>query len=738
MQSSSSLLQIQDSPKQASLPELDQKETEFFQFVKKGDVNELQDFLSNNQLDVNCVNYQGSSALHIAVENENIEMVQFLLTVPNIDIKDCVLHAIRTENIKIIEIILNALKNRDLEFQPYYNSIEFDYGMTPLILAAQRGSIEIIRLLLKRSHQIPEPHFPTCKCRDCKSLAKDVGADPTLQRLNIYKAICNPYFICLTTNDPIFTAFILDKQLRESAEIEKEFTLEYNALSECVRKFAVDLLSQCPKPNEVERILKIKKGFSGLNLKYPRLQTALDYSQKEFVAHPHVQKIVSAEWNGLWLTWIKYSLIRKVAHILLRIFIFPFVCIVVMTAPNTYWGKRWRCPLNRFINEFVTYLIFFVLLFTMIGIDTNTSERGPPNTGLEIPVVLWVTGFVWASIRRLALFGYKRFFKNLWNWYNLVLELMLSMTFILWFKSWIDIHRTGAKDVPREFWPPYDFTLIHEALLSCSGVLAIAKMMYFFQQSFYLGPIQVSLKRMLVNIAWFLVGFFVLLSTTAICMTSLYSHYKGMIQIENNGDDLIFQDAAFTSLFSSMKTLFWALFGLIDLDSIEVVVGSKIGAPSNEVNHHTFTQTIGTLLFGGYHVLMIIIFINLLIAILTNTFQKVVDNADMEWKYVRTRQCATYFYTEEIVPSPFNLALNWYALCSGIYSLIEARKVQDRTRLRPLRGYLAWLKCCYVIKEQETDDEEANNKLMRRLIQRYLRTKANINHDIRINSSKLI
>ncbi|XP_023225723.1 transient receptor potential-gamma protein-like [Centruroides sculpturatus] len=138
-------------------------ERKFFQFVKSGDVNELRTFLSNNELNINCVNYQGLSALHIAVENENVEMIQFLLTIPDIDIKDCVLHAVCTGNIKIIEMILDSLKERNLEFQSCCKSIEFDYGMTPLILAAQRGSIEIIRLLLKRNHRIPEPHLPTCK-----------------------------------------------------------------------------------------------------------------------------------------------------------------------------------------------------------------------------------------------------------------------------------------------------------------------------------------------------------------------------------------------------------------------------------------------------------------------------------------------------------------------------------------------------------------------------------------------
>ncbi|XP_067132848.1 short transient receptor potential channel 5-like [Centruroides vittatus] len=72
-----------------------------------------------------------------------------------------------------------------------------------------------------------------------------------------------------------------------------------------------------------------------------------------------------------------------------------------------------------------------------------------------------------------------------------------------------------------------------------------------------------------------------------------------------------------------MKTLFWALFGLIDLDFADVIVGIETETSPEGIIYHSFTQAIRILLFGSYHVLMIKIFISILIAVLTNTSQKV-------------------------------------------------------------------------------------------------------------------
>lgn len=58
-----------------------------------------------------------------------------------------------------------------------------------------------------------------------------------------------------------------------------------------------------------------------------------------------------------------------------------------------------------------------------------------------------------------------------------------------------------------------------------------------------------------------------------------------------------------------MQTLFWAAFGLVDLDSFELD-GIKI-----------FTRFWGMLMFGCYSVINVIVLLNLLIAMMNHSYQ---------------------------------------------------------------------------------------------------------------------
>ncbi|XP_023209841.1 short transient receptor potential channel 4-like isoform X1 [Centruroides sculpturatus] len=715
---------------------MENAEVQFFKLVENGNLEELKTFLSKNpELNINCLNFQGFSGLHLAINSELVHIVEFLISRPEINLSDCVLHAISVGNIEITTMILDALskKEPDLEFMAYPDSIEFSLGLTPLLLAAQKGNIEIIRLLMKRNHKTSIPHIPTCLCRECKEVIRETGIlDLTTKRLDIFKGICNPYYICLSSSDPILTAFDLDLQLKFCAQMEKEYYMEYNTLSENVRMFAVDLLSQCSDIQEVKKILKLKRGSSWKRSKYPRLQIALDYKQKEFVAHPSVQKIVTAEWNGAWTTFSKYRTWKKGLIILFRMFILPIVFFTVLLLPNSYWGKRWKCPLSRFLNELASYLIFLIFLFLLIKIDIKQSSRGPPSTGLEGVVALWIIGYLFSSLRSLCIQGWNRFRQYWWNIYSLIMELIFISTFVFWILSWVDVLEYGFADLPRNFWPGNDYTLIHEGLLCIAGIMAAGRLFYFFHQSSRLGPLQVSLLVMLKNVTLFLIVCFILLCLLAICMTNLYAPYREMKQTDAQGKVTV-QSIAFTSIDNSIKSLFWTIFGLVDLDSTDIIV-SNTDLQITDVIHHDITEATGQILFAVYHIFMNIIFINVLVAILISDFQAVMDDADKEWKFSRTMQCVLYFRDAELLPSPFNLFPNARYITKFIRSIRNAMKIKDPKLKKPVHPLLAWIPFCYVEDEEKYDDPVEYQELMTKMIQRYLRSQS---LDVNISRTKI-
>ncbi|XP_071867020.1 transient-receptor-potential-like protein [Bombus fervidus] len=150
---------------------LQELEKHFFELVAYGNVPDVREFLENNpQFNINAVDFQGVTALHIAVSDRNTPMVEYLLTHPEIDPGDTHLHAIRDNEIKIAMIILNKLNDLSpgLEYAGITRSADFPDEATPLAIAAQYGHFEMISMLRNRLHFLPKPHPPSCNCGECK------------------------------------------------------------------------------------------------------------------------------------------------------------------------------------------------------------------------------------------------------------------------------------------------------------------------------------------------------------------------------------------------------------------------------------------------------------------------------------------------------------------------------------------------------------------------------------------
>ena len=79
---------------------------------------------------------------------------------------------------------------------------------------------------------------------------------------------------------------------------------------------------------------------------------------------------------------------------------------------------------------------------------------------------------------------------------------------------------------------------------------------------------------------------------------------------------------SFLSLWETTQTLFWASFGLIDLDNFELT-GIK-----------EFTRFWGLVMFGSFSVINIIVLLNLLIAMMNHSYQLISVSSVRFWKIV--------------------------------------------------------------------------------------------------------
>ena len=104
--------------------DLNNDEKHFLLAVERGDIPTAKHFLEESQIyfniNINCVDPLGRTALLIAIENENIEMIELLLSY-NVELGDALLHAINEENVEAVELLLQHQQQnkKDLSVSTY-------------------------------------------------------------------------------------------------------------------------------------------------------------------------------------------------------------------------------------------------------------------------------------------------------------------------------------------------------------------------------------------------------------------------------------------------------------------------------------------------------------------------------------------------------------------------------------------------------------------------------------------
>ncbi|CAG9767715.1 unnamed protein product [Ceutorhynchus assimilis] len=709
------------------LPHLQESEKKFFELVASGDVLAVKDYLEKNPgFNVNCVNFQGVSALLIAVQNHMEPMVEFLLGQPAIDIGDCILHAVKDNQRKILEALLQKITEiaPSLEFVGVTHSTDFPDYVTPLILAAQCGHYEVIELLIQRGHTISKPHPPSCRCSDCRiHLERDDLLHAESLRLNLYRAVSNPAYICHSTHDPILAAFSLCRELIECSSMVPEFRVAYSELSMEISNFAVELIACCRSTTEMELILRQPSGMSSQIYSLPRLALAMDYKQKTFVAHPNTQQIVEATWCGDWHQYKLKSTLLTYLIPIIRIFALPIIAIMCLAAPNHSMTKHWSIPLNKMISHIAAYLVFLIVIFLESNIDKTGQKRKPPNSGLEILIMIFVAGNIWSSLRMLLLTGPKAYFKKLWNWHATVNNSLFLLTFLFWLASYYDAKNNDQTDLERKYWHHLDPILIAEGTFAVAVIMAYFKLMFFCRLNYYLGPLQISLGKMCADMAKYFTIFTLIILSFSAGLCRFYQYYDGMVQVDEN-EMKTQQVSSFVDFSSTLKTFFWAILCMAPLESADVVIENLPGETpkSTIINEHTFTEAIGYICFALFEVLIVIMILNMLIATMSSTFQRVLDNLDVEWTFGKTDFYMEYML-QTTTPSPFNL-IPTPAGATMFMEMMNGTRTAGNTEME---GGCCQRKQSGLKPKTKEFNEKEYPALMSSLVQRYFREKDEAN-----------
>ncbi|XP_072170779.1 short transient receptor potential channel 4-like [Diadema setosum] len=708
-------------------------EKQYLLAVERGDYTSVRHALEEAEIyfniNINCkVNGEGEqkdplgrTALQIAIQNENIEIIELLLR-HHVHVGDALLHAIDEEVVEAVELLLNYKPpKKDMHVRILQEPTETDYDsdISPVILAAHRNNYEILKVLLERGASIPKPHDVKCGCDDCKASIRHDGLRHSRSRLNVYRALASSSLIALSSDDPVLTAFELSWELRKLSHRENEFKEEYEKLADNCRDFATMLLDQTRGSHELSAILNRDEDAPSGEEPLSRLRLAIKYKQKAFTAHPNCQQLLAEEWYQGLPGWRRQHWTLKV---LISFFVgmsFPLLSLMYLIAPKTKLGRIIRLPFLKFICHSASYLVFVVLLLmASLDIGNNASSnrvnaRGPSPTDVELLICWWIAGFVWAEIKQLWDSGFLEYLHDWWNLLDFGTNSLYMAVIGLRITAYVNIHvikneRYGDPNLPRDQWTMGDPTLLAEAAFAIANVLSMLRLVYLFTANSHLGPLQISLGRMVEDILKFLFLIGLVLFSFAAGLNQLYWVYGGENQ-ESEKDCFGVTcpeqtNDVFSNMFESLEALIWATLGQLQV------------SVTNVMPKHDITEFIGAVMLCFYNFITIIILLNLLIAMMNTSFQKIQTRADMEWKFARAKLWMSYFEEGNTLPPPFNTLPSpksfyylfrwiWRNVCCCYWkrkSLANVSRQRDQTQ-----------------KKKEKDDDY--QRVMKSLVKRFLK-----------------
>ncbi|XP_055286324.1 short transient receptor potential channel 7 [Moschus berezovskii] len=750
------------------------EEERFLDSAEYGNIPVVRKMLEESKtLNFNCVDYMGQNALQLAVGNEHLEVTELLLKKENLArVGDALLLAISKGYVRIVEAILNhpafaqgqrltlsplEQELRDDDFYAYdEDGTRFSHDITPIILAAHCQEYEIVHILLLKGARIERPHDYFCKCNECTEKQRKDSFSHSRSRMNAYKGLASAAYLSLSSEDPVLTALELSNELARLANIETEFKNDYRKLSMQCKDFVVGVLDLCRDTEEVEAILNGDVNFQVWSDHHrpslSRIKLAIKYEVKKFVAHPNCQQQLLTMWYENLSGLRQQSIAVKFLAVFGVSLGLPFLAIAYWIAPCSKLGRTLRSPFMKFVAHAVSFTIFLGLLVVNAsdrfeGVKTLPNEtftdypkqifrvKTTQFSWTEMLIMKWVLGMIWSECKEIWEEGPREYVLHLWNLldFGMLSIFVASFTarFMAFLKAseaqlYVDQHvqddtlhnvslppEVAYFTYARDKWWPSDPQIISEGLYAIAVVLSFSRIAYILPANESFGPLQISLGRTVKDIFKFMVIFIMVFVAFMIGMFNLYSYYRGAKY-----------NPAFTTVEESFKTLFWSIFGLSEVVSVVLKYD------------HKFIENIGYVLYGVYNVTMVVVLLNMLIAMINNSYQEIEEDADVEWKFARAKLWLSYFDEGRTLPAPFNLVPSpksfYYLIMRIKMCLIKLCKSKAKSCENDLEmGMLnsKFRKTRYQAGMRNSENLTANNtyskptryqKIMKRLIKRYV------------------
>ncbi|KJH52965.1 ankyrin repeat protein [Dictyocaulus viviparus] len=571
--------------------------------------------LSRSTQQQHAKDWRGRTPLHLASMNGHYEMVSLLIAQgSNINVMDqngwTGMHfATKAGHLNVVKLFVKSSADELAETKE---------GKVPLCFAAAHNHIECLRFLLKQKHDTHQLMEDRRFIFDLMVCGKGHDNEPLQE------------FI-LQSPAPIDTAVKLSALYRDMSEKEKERAKDLSNVAVFSENMAVELLGITATEYNAAILLKAKD-----NRGRPLLDVLIENEQKEVVSYASVQRYLTE----IWTARVDWSFGKTVA----------FSLFVLICPPAWFYfslpldSRIGRAPIIKFVCHIVSHVYFTVLLTVVVLNITHKMYEVTsviPNP-VEWLLLLWLSGNLVSELSNVGGGSGLGIVKVL----ILVLSAAAIAVHVLAFLLPAVVMTHLDNDEKLHF--VRTMLYLKNQLFAFALLFAFVEFLDFLTVHHLFGPWAIIIRDLMYDLARFLV--ILLLFVAGFTLHPAYQ------PLDEDSAELM----RLASPEQTLEMLFFSLFGLVEPDSMP---------PLHLVPD--FAKIILKLLFGIYMMVTLIVLINLLIAMMSDTYQRIQAQSDKEWKFGRAiliRQMNKRGAT----PSPINM----------LTKLFVVLKVAVRNRLR--------------------------------------------------------
>lgn len=569
----------------------------------------------------------GRTALHLAAAHGHRDMVGLLIGQgAQMNFRDnngwsALHHAAKHGYLEVVRLLVESGADP---------TTRCEQGKVPICMAAGAGHKQVLSYLLKKEHDSFELMQDKMFLIDLMACSKQHANRPIQE------------FILINTDQfaPIDIAVKLAKCYETLVEKDKDRARDLVVARDLCDQVATDLLTIVASMNNSTALLK---SYDRSQVEF--LDVLIELDRKDVVSQHSVQRYLSDVWIGS-LSWSAWKFVLLFFGFLL--------CPPIWVGVSCPIGhKLATIPVIKFMSYLVSHLFFIILLvFTIINPWLpiyRWKNLWPPAH--ELLLLLWFCGILSTTLSNppdKAGFGSIKLV-------NLVIGY-----------AGIFVHLFGALILSNEMIPYILFT--RNQLLALVLLLSFVELLNFLTFHHLFGPWAVIIQdlmkdmmRFLVIMGIFLIGFSLTVSAIYVPVfeplegatdTSSSSSTPG-IQAKNSQQKVQQPQAQaanvpalgleFQSPLFTFEMLFYSLFGLVEPDFMPPMHSSP-----------AFSKIIMKFVFGVYMMITVVVLINLLIAMMSNTYQRIEARSDIEWKFGRAKLIRNMIRTSP-TPSPLIL-----------------------------------------------------------------------------------